>query len=278
MLAVSGTNTSPEMGMPKNSILLNCFGRGGSSLLWNAIGSSPAVLLPEKEWHQGVFGDQHLFRKAMSHLANFSEIGWIPGVHGMCHRGMRAAIPEKEFLDKPSASFVVIKLMDRQLAFREIIKRNFSLTREIVLTRHPIPMCEGLMRSGHSVESAAKWYRSATRHMLAALRDCAALAVSFESLVENPKEVLKKTYGWLGIPTPRDECVQVKEKGYGAARSSDADMATGRFIRVPLDRLSEMFDSTVNQKAAGRLSGFQREALWALTGSLASELGYTREV
>lgn len=46
-------------------IVLNCFGRGGSSIVWNMIASSPDVLWPGLEWHQSVFGSQHVLRKAM---------------------------------------------------------------------------------------------------------------------------------------------------------------------------------------------------------------------
>ena len=37
----------PGEALPPNRLLLNCFGRGGSSIVWNIIGSSPDVFMPD---------------------------------------------------------------------------------------------------------------------------------------------------------------------------------------------------------------------------------------
>ena len=37
-------------------IILNCYGRGGSGIVWRMIGSSPDVIMTSEEWHVGVFG------------------------------------------------------------------------------------------------------------------------------------------------------------------------------------------------------------------------------
>jgi hypothetical protein len=37
--------------------------------------------------------------------------------------------------------------MDYYIAFDDAIARGFTEARNLVLTRHPLPMCEGLMRS-----------------------------------------------------------------------------------------------------------------------------------
>ena len=46
-------------------IVLNCFGRGGSGIVWRMLGSSPDVIMTSKEWHVAVFGERRRLRKAL---------------------------------------------------------------------------------------------------------------------------------------------------------------------------------------------------------------------
>ena len=46
-------------------IVLTCFGRGGSGIVWRMIGSSPDVIMTNDEWHVGVFGTRKALRKGV---------------------------------------------------------------------------------------------------------------------------------------------------------------------------------------------------------------------
>ena len=54
-------------------IVLNCYGRGGSGIVWRMIGSSPDVIMTSEEWHVGVFGSRKSLRKGL--LLAFRSLG-----------------------------------------------------------------------------------------------------------------------------------------------------------------------------------------------------------
>ncbi len=58
---------------PERIIVLNCYGRGGSGIVWRMIGSSPDVIMTGDEWHVGVFGGARLPRKGA--LLAFRSLG-----------------------------------------------------------------------------------------------------------------------------------------------------------------------------------------------------------
>ena len=54
-------------------IVLNCYGRGGSGMVWRMIGSSPDVIMTSEEWHVGAFGKRKTLRKGL--LLAFRSLG-----------------------------------------------------------------------------------------------------------------------------------------------------------------------------------------------------------
>ena len=54
-------------------IILNCYGRGGSGIVWRMIGSSPDVIMTTEEWHVGAFGTRKTLRKGL--LLTFRSLG-----------------------------------------------------------------------------------------------------------------------------------------------------------------------------------------------------------
>jgi hypothetical protein len=146
---------------------LNCFGRGGSSIVWNIIGSSPDVLMPRCEWHEGVFGRFYKLRKAACHVGGTGDWASVP----LLWRHMGAATAETapgERNEKAQARYVVLKVMDYYIAVDDAIARGFAEARNLVLTRHLLPMCEGLIRSGLSEACAIRWYNDVTSLMFKA--------------------------------------------------------------------------------------------------------------
>ena len=65
----------PRRAPPDRVIVLNCFGRGGSGIVWRMIGSSPDVIMTSREWHVGVFGRGRPLRKES---ATGVSVPWHP--------------------------------------------------------------------------------------------------------------------------------------------------------------------------------------------------------
>ncbi|RWM80954.1 MAG: hypothetical protein EOR81_08335 [Mesorhizobium sp.] len=266
--------TRPGKALPPNALLLNCFGRGGSSIVWNIIGSSPDVLMPKYEWHVGVFGRFYRLRKAACRIGGAVNWASVP----VFWRHMRAATAETvlpgERNEKPQARYVVLKVMDYYIAFDDAIARGFMEARNLVLTRHPLPMCEGLIRSGLSEASAIKWYNDVTRLMFKASRKRDALSLRFEDLIQSPDAFVKSLYDALGIAAAEDGKIRFKVKSFGTARKANADAATGEKLRIKLDEASDHIAPDVNTRAVARLDRSARQRICAGTRATAELFDY----
>ncbi|RWB36368.1 sulfotransferase [Mesorhizobium sp.] len=266
--------TRPGKALPPNAILLNCFGRGGSSIVWNIIGSSPDVLMPKYEWHVGVFGRFHKLRKAACHIGGAVNWASVP----VFWRHMRAATAETvlpgERNEKAQARYVVLKVMDYYIAFDDAIARGFMEARNLVLTRHPLPMCEGLIRSDLSEASAIKWYNDVTSLMFKASRKRDALSLRFEDLIQSPDAFVRSLYHALGIAAAEDGKIRFKVKSFGTARKTNADAATGEKLRIKLDEASDHIASDVNTRAVARLDRSARHRIWEGTRATAELFDY----
>jgi hypothetical protein len=97
-----------------------------------------------------VFGRFHKLRKAACHIGE--AVNWASVPFLWRHMGAATAktIPTEERKEKSQALYVVLKVMDYYIAFDDAIAGGFTEARNLVLTRHPLPMCEGLIRSGLS--------------------------------------------------------------------------------------------------------------------------------
>ena len=55
----SGSSPEPKRRAPIGRVIvLNCYGRGGSGMVWRMIGSSPDVIMTSEEWHVGASGKE----------------------------------------------------------------------------------------------------------------------------------------------------------------------------------------------------------------------------
>jgi ectoine hydrolase len=89
------------------------------------------------------------------------------------------------YLGKPPQKFY-----DAEKAVVEAIEAGFDWSRHIVLMRHPLPMCESLIRSGESERKAAAIYSSIAANMAKAARRTDTLSVRFEDMIADPGDRL----------------------------------------------------------------------------------------
>lgn len=273
-------NSAPEKklvpapgGLPPRAFILNCFGRGGSNIVWNMIASSPDVLISSKEWHQGVFGDHVRLRKTMRAAARHMDMSRLPGFARFVARRTAETITPEAWAEKPEATAVALKVMGYHIVFAPAIEAGFAECRHAVLTRHPLPMCESLIRSGESEARVTKIYNDIAAHMAAMAKREGTAMMRFEDLIADPAAFYRRLAMALGLTPPPDGRIRFMQKKFGAARTT-LDHGGREVVRIGPDELRERIDANVNRDAAARLTPQQREFIWRATRESALSLGY----
>jgi Sulfotransferase family len=271
------SSSSPEAGLParpEGVIVLNCFGRGGSGIVWRMLGSSPDVIMTSEEWHVGVFGSRKMLRRGLTRA--FRSLG-LESFEPLRRYALRKTLEMQRPNDvttRTDARSLVVKLMDYHIVFAEMIGASFERGTFINLTRHPYGQCESLMRSGLSLERACRWYDDVAR-MLARHKESGAITVRFEEVVTRPMETCDGLYRSLGVRWSEDRKFEFKVKPYGSDRLANTGVEDKDLIRIEAEDVSKQIDASVLRGETDRLSAAQRRAIWDLTGSEAARLGYT---
>ena len=254
-------------------IVLTCFGRGGSGIVWRMIGSSPDVIMTNDEWHVGVFGARKTLRKGVP-LA-FRSLG-IESLEPLRRYAFRKTLEMQRPNDvttKPGARSLVVKVMDYHIVFAQMIAASFERATIVNLTRHPYGLCESLMRSGLSLGEACRWYRDVALMMVKQTQS-GAITLRFEDVVTNPIETCDRLYRSLGVRWSEDGKFEFKIKPYGERRSENVDVRDGEVLRIGAGDAGRCIDASVLSGERDRLSDRQREAIWNLTGEIASRFAY----
>lgn len=258
---------------PKRIIVLNCYGRGGSGIVWRMIGSSPDVIMTADEWHVGVFGNAKLPRKAAVFVFRSLGIDSFEPLRRYAFKKTLDLQRPDELASKNEARSCVVKLMDYHIVFSDMIRRSFQSTAFVNLTRHPYGQCESLMRSGLSLVEASEWYVGISQ-MMARHADSGAVAVRFEDVVSQPMRACDELYRALAIRWSEDGRFEFKIKPYGDRRTEDVDVRGGEVLRIGAEDVGRHFDRAVLRRERERLSDHQRKIIWNLTGEIALRFGY----
>ena len=257
------------------AIILNCFGRGGSSLLWNLIGSSPSVCMTKSEWHEAFYKTANVYPKALKQFIKQTslKVPQSPLLVNMARRRAEADISTNSHNFQPEARKIVLKLMDYHLAWTDVLDSAFAETHHVILIRHPYAQCESFLRSGMSIQQAAKYYRNIARRMRAIGEEKNGIVVSFEDLAARPEDTLLELYERLSLSFPITDTYFVKRKSFGSSRKSN-DLAIGDILPIASHNLSNFIDPSVNDRSVARLSASQKETIWKYTNTVARYFGY----
>jgi len=271
----SGSSPGTKRRAPTDRVIvLNCFGRGGSGIVWRMIGSSPDVIMTSEEWHVGVFGSRKTLRKGL--LLTFRSLGirTFEPLRRYAHRRTLEMQRLSDVTTKTDAQSLVVKLMDYHIVFAQMIGTSFERATFVNLTRHPYGLCESLMRSGLSLPEVCRWYDDVAR-MMAQQAESGAITVRFEDVVTRPMETCDGLYRSLGVRWSEDGKFEFKVKPYGTDRLADGGVEERDFIRIAAQDASQQIDASVLRGETERLSETQRRAIWDRTGGAARRLGYT---
>lgn len=260
-------------------IILNCFGRGGSNIVWNIIGGSPDVLMPNAEWHKCFYGENLIIGRALRKITRpwTIDVPCVPGLTRRVKERTLAAISDQERQCKRDASSIVVKLMDHHICMNTAIRQSFPLSEQVILARHPVAQCESLLRSGLNLEQAVSWYMDVCQRYARLLKTHNAHIIKFEDVVRDPFGVRDSVYHQLGIKVPDSGAFRIKQKKFGDSRTSNSD-AIGNNVSVTKENVHSFIDATVNVKAIARVSEEAQAYIWARTGALVRVFGYEQDV
>ncbi|TIL62470.1 MAG: sulfotransferase [Mesorhizobium sp.] len=209
--------------------------------------------MPYREWHEGVFGRFYKLRKAACHVGG--AVNWTYARSDCPDRPPRGA------QRKGPSTLRRFEGDGLLIAFDDAIGRGFMEARNLVLTRHPLPMCEGLIRSGLSEASAIKWYNDVTSLMFKASGKPDALLLRFEDLIQSPDTFVKSLYDALGIAAAEDGRIRFKVKSFGTERTTNTNATTGEKLRIKLDKAPDHIALDVNTRAVARLDRSARQRI-----------------
>ena len=261
------------------AILLNCFGRGGSSIAWNMIGSSPDVLMPASEWHHGFYGRWQVVGRLLRRVVRAlqTDVPALKPLAGPLYRRACTSVPAAERHVKPRASSIVLKVMDHHIAMNPTIAASFPSVSQVVLVRHPLAQCESLLRHGLAVEQATAWYVDVMRQMIRLAETPGTIVCHFDSLVRDPFAERDVLYDKLGLSRPEPDGFRLKRKKFGAERTTEVRGAAGEYVDVTAGNVAGLIDKDVNARSIDRLSDADRNRVWQATGEVASYFGYTSQ-
>jgi hypothetical protein len=270
----------PDGRTARQALCICCFGRGGSSLLWHFLGSSPDVWMMEREWHEAVFDRMTLVRKGLRRATRHGllrRLGSSDHFHDRMvqkfvrHRAEAALVPDGE-LRHPDARLVGIKVMDYNIVWHDSILRAFGGGRTVILMRRPVPQCESLLRSGLSLEQACNKYNEVAAYMADLCERPESVIVRFDDFLANPSQVMAQTCAALNIIEPTTYVAKIKP--YGSKRQASTDVSARNLGAIPREELRDFVDSDVDALGAARLSARQRREIEERTLVSAERLGY----
>jgi Sulfotransferase family len=248
------------------AIVINSFGRGGSNILANMIGSSPSVVMPAKEFWQFYYGGLNLPPKVYRRVG--IEAGKLAS-RSMFSAGRFRKRLERSIQDSLATDYqlrkqrgiglefaerVLVKVTEYDIFLNAQIEEQFDETVFIGLVRNGYGLCDSWKRRGMPARMAGKVYGHIAGQMAAELNSRKNyLLVRFEDMVSDPLHFLDQLYARLMLPPPREDSHIHRPKGFGPGQEAAASGA--RAMRI-VDRSywASLVADNVNGAAIERLT------------------------
>jgi hypothetical protein len=288
-------------------IVLNCFSRGGSNILWNILLSHPDACSPIEETLQIFRLDWRAPRPEGLKAALLTR---QPRLFNQWHLQPRLPIPPRAqaYLDAVLFRWKLKTLDDEEMRCKSgterytrlevenarlVLKNNNALlllsdlfaamypdAAFFALVRDPIPLYESHKRHktppSRSTETFAAFYTRLAGQMQA---DSARLPryhlLRFEDLLHNPADSARRIYELAGLDPARVPQLRFKAKPHMQADGSHTtQFEAGRHYWFGYDELSRILEPEINAYQSSRLDSGEAGRLRALLGGLPAQLGY----
>ena len=230
----------------KKSIILNCFSRGGSNLLWNIFLSHPDVCSPNREtleifdfnlrapklsglktlfytkdfrfFNQWNFRDR---KKVSSKTISFiDEKLYEMKLSTKVHNDMKFKYENVEYnLDEIRKSQIVIKNNNGLIFLTDLFREIYLDSIFFALVRHPAALYESHLRrrtpASKTVESFIYFYRSIVGKMLEQSQSVKRYhIIKFEEMIRDPLNFIKKIYQLSNLDLSKVEKFRFRAKPY----------------------------------------------------------------
>jgi hypothetical protein len=294
------------MNKNKAPIILNCFSRGGSNILWNIFLSHPNVCSPIQETLE-IFR-LNLLKKPKKEGYRFVALSGQPAFFNQWYLKERRPLSSKsaQFIDQVLFENKMKTLEDEEMKFkaediiysktevehaRLVLKGNNGLTylssqfRNIYpesvffsLVRNPVSLYEGHKRRGlvKNVQQFSDFYNNLCGKML---EDASKMEgyhiVKFESVITDPENSISDLYKKAKL-----DITQVPQFRFKAKRfiNSDGEHKTKFELRkhywFKLEDLGEILEPNVNEYQAQLLTNSEIKEVKERTALVSSKLGY----
>jgi len=288
-------------------IILNCFSRGGSNILWNILLSHPEVCSPIQETLQIFRLDWRGIRKEglkaalLGHQWRLFD-QW--NLHGRAPISSRA----QEFIDQTLFYWKLKTLQDSDMRYKSkdkvyslaevensrlVLKNNngtiflsgvfFEMYPDAIffgLVRDPIPLYESHKRNRTPVSSSperfASFYQDMVGKMLSdANRFSSYQLVYFEDMLKDPLGATKSVYDFAGLDMNKVPQMRFKAKPHMQADGSHStNFQSGKHYWLERDEIPQLLEAEVNQYQVSRLESKEVDIIRALTQNVREQLGY----
>jgi hypothetical protein len=243
----------------RQPIILNCFSRGGSNILWNIFLSLAPQAMRFIDrilhvWKMKTLEDDEMRFKAEGQLYTVKEVEQAR--LAMKNNNGLIFLSEQFHAMYPDATF-------------------------IALTRHPVPLYESHKRRktplGRSPERFARFYNAMIRQMqMDAQRLPRYHIVRFEDILVDPAGQTRRLYEWADLDFERlNGRLRFKAKPH---MQSDGRHVTsfipGRHYWFALSDVHRILDPRINQYQSHHLSEEERRQVSELTRTTREWLGY----
>jgi hypothetical protein len=288
-------------------IILNCFSRGGSNILWNILLTHPDACSPIEETLQIFRFDARAPRwSGLQAVLRTRQLRFFDQWNLSPRRPISAQA--QAYIDSVLFDWKMKTVQDDEMRYkaegvlytpaevaaaRLVLKNNNGLifladsframypnATFLALVRDPLPLYESHKRHktpvGASPEAFAAFYNAMTVHMQTeAARRPDAHLLRFEDMLADPLTTARQVYAWCGLEMDKVSKLRFKAKPHIQADGSHrTNYQEGRHYWFAFDELDNMLDPEVNRHQVSKLAPAEIERLRALTREASQSLGY----
>jgi hypothetical protein len=291
----------------RSPIILNCFSRGGSNLLWNILLSHPGVCSPMQETLE-IFRLDWRDPRREGLSAAWLTRQWR--FFDQWHLETRLPISSRAqaFVDQTLFNWKLKTLEDPEMRYkaedeiysleevssaRLVLKNNngtIFLSEQFVemypdavffgLVRDPVPLYESHRRNRTPVSRSPGAFADFYRRMVQKMR-CDAERWSFyhllrfEDVVCEPVKAMRDIYACTSLDRTAVPKVRFKAKPHMQADGSHAThLQAGRHYWFSYDEIPQIIEPSVNRYQLSKLAPAELDRIRSLTRGVREELGY----
>jgi hypothetical protein len=291
-------------------IILNCFSRGGSNILWNMYLTHPEVCSPIRETLE-------IFRLNLRapRIEGYLAVLLLGQFNFFNQWNLKTRRPPpkrgQNFIDRTLFDWKRKTFTDPEMCFKDeikkytleevdlarlVIKNNNGLTflsdvfagmyPEAVfigLTREPLALYESHKRRktpvSRSVADFTQYYREMGEKMLAdSEQKTNAHIVRFEDLLAKPVQMMEQLYKWARLDMTKIEKVRFKAKPHVQKDGShQTPFQEGQHYWFTFEEMRSFLEPNVNRYQVSQLTRQEMDQLLTETSDIREKLGYPKE-